>query len=642
MFLFCHRIAIIIDARGFTPLAQPRIMLSIDQVLGKGRYRIISNFASDECGALYEAYDTVSNTTVVLRENISGSGKVLTAAQLDAFKNAFAGEAKALREVRHEAILSVNDYFSDIDRHYLVMEPVDGYDLTRFLDPNESAPALLDVLLWADQVLDALNYLHNLPKPLIHRDIRPANIRLTSNFKVKLLTAGIGTENTDVIMASAGNPADSSVLNYRPLEQLWGGLDPASQKVVSNSYSEESRRVLNQPLDARSDLYSFGATLYHVLTRTLPKDALERSIEILDGNPDPLLPPSEVESSVPAEVSDVLMKAMQLHREERFESASMMRQVLKTALASFKERKAAGLQQPRLVPEALAESSEARLEEPSLSVVANEAIASVKLEHESAASVEQRKMELEAEQRRLEKEKRRLEKERANLAAQQELKRAEQRRVEMEADLARQRREAERIKTAKSGVGEIHRSKAETATDEQFLLEVEPVPAASAASDSFEWSEEELNISKEPARKATADVRAFSADNEIDFRLGAAPRTNWKTLAAGGAAAVVISAVLGWVFLGGSSTQNENPEPAVSVPTAPQRFEAAPVSSVPASSTNTNALSVEPSTETNVDDMADRHSETPATQGKQKKPGTPPAKSPAKKKVTVDDLINDN
>jgi len=180
-------------------------MLTTDQVLGKGRYRIIGNFGKDDIGSLYEAYDTVSNTNVVLRETVGTNGGVMTPAQLDELNEAFADEAKTLSDVRHESLLSVQDYFSEIDRHYLVMESVDGFDLTKFFQADEKAPAFADVMKWADQVLAALDHLHSLATPIIHRDIRPANIRLTSNFKVKVLTAGLG--DNEVIMASTGNPA---------------------------------------------------------------------------------------------------------------------------------------------------------------------------------------------------------------------------------------------------------------------------------------------------------------------------------------------------------------------------------------------------------------------------------------------------
>src|ERR1043165_8035259 len=162
----------------------PSNMLTNDQVLGKGRYRIISSYTNDECGGLYEAYDTVSNTNVVLRES-GGSTRVMTATQLDEMKNAFAAEAKALKDIRHESLLSVQDYFSEIDRHYLVMESVDGSDFTRFLAADEERPALSDLLSWTDQLLDALNYLHTQAKPIIHREIRPASVRLPSGLDRK-------------------------------------------------------------------------------------------------------------------------------------------------------------------------------------------------------------------------------------------------------------------------------------------------------------------------------------------------------------------------------------------------------------------------------------------------------------------------
>jgi serine/threonine protein kinase len=345
-------------------------MLTTDQVLGKGRYRIISNFLHDETGGLYEAYDTVSNSNVVLRETVGSAGGIMTPAQLDEINNTFVGEAAALKEIRHDALLNVQDYFSEIDRHYLVMEPVDGFDLTKFFQPEEKQPALTDVMKWADQILAVLDHLHTLPEPFIHRDIRPANIRLTSNFKVKVLTSGL--TSSDVIMASAGDPTDSAILNYRPLEQLWGGLDPASQKVILNSYDDRSRRILQQPLDARSDLYAVGATLYHLVTRTLPKDALDRSIELLDGNSDPLVPPAEIDPSIPEAVSEVIMKAMELKREHRYDSASIMKQVLDTAWQRSQSQRAAQPKE-RIAPEPLQTSEkEPQADEPRIEEVKQE------------------------------------------------------------------------------------------------------------------------------------------------------------------------------------------------------------------------------------------------------------------------------
>jgi serine/threonine protein kinase len=564
-------------------------MLTTDQVIGKGRYRIIGNFTQDNTGSLYEAYDTVSNTNVVLRETVGSSGGVMTPAQLDAINSAFVGEAKTLKDVRHESLLSVQDYFSEIDRHYLVMESVDGFDLTKFLQPDEKTPALGDVLKWADQVLAALDYLHSLSSPIIHRDIRPANVRLNSNFKVKLLTAGIG--DSELIMASAGHQADAAVLNYRPLEQLWGGLDPASQKVITNSYDDRSRRILQQPLDARSDIYSVGATFYHVLTRTMPKDALERSIEIMDGNTDPLTPPAEIDESIPEEVSEVIMKAMELRREHRYDSAAIMRQVLQTAQQRAQSRKSSQPKE-RATPEPLAAAEET-------STPTTETVETRKADH----------------------------------AALEEQRRAELRRLEKEAEAERQRLEAERIKAAEAVVKSKAKQpdKPAAVTTDDLLLEVEPVKPAS---DDFEWS---ADVSEQPSQKS-AEVRAFSQESaDLDFNLHtASPSSNMKFIVAGAGGLIVLVAILGWFFMGGSSNQ---PPQKAEVP-AQQTSEPvqAPVSTFSEANTSTPTTEEVPQISESV--TVDGHTDSQAAA---KKKATPtPAKTPEKKKVTVDDLINDN
>ena len=99
---------------------------------------------------------------------------------------------------------------------------------------------------------------------------------------------------------------------------------------------------MQQP-DVRSDIYSLGATLYHLLTGKLPVDALERSITILEGNPDPLPAPNEVDANISIEISDVLMKALKIRRENRFESALEMRKELENAFTELKERKSSEL-----------------------------------------------------------------------------------------------------------------------------------------------------------------------------------------------------------------------------------------------------------------------------------------------------------
>src|SRR5947208_6373476 len=124
-------------------------MLGTSQILNKGRYQIINSFSEDATGAMYEAVDTVSNIPVIVRESVGRFGKVATASQISAFNAAFVGEARVLAEIEHESLVSIRDYFSEIDRQYLVLESLTGHDLTKYLEAGAERPALQDVLAWA-------------------------------------------------------------------------------------------------------------------------------------------------------------------------------------------------------------------------------------------------------------------------------------------------------------------------------------------------------------------------------------------------------------------------------------------------------------------------------------------------------------
>jgi serine/threonine protein kinase len=516
-------------------------MLTSNQLLQKGRYRIINSLANDHNVGFYAAYDTVSNANVVLRESVSNANVVLresvgnggqgaTPAQIESVNAAFMGDAKTLSGVKHDALLSVRDYFSEVDRQYLVMESVEGQDLASFLDTNEKRPAVSDVLKWADQLLDGLSFLHSLPKPFVHRDVRPDNIRLTKNYSVKLLTAGLESWVGSGVNATKNYSGDDVMLHYRPLEQLWNGLDPTSQKVIANSFSDESSRIITQPLDARCDLYSLAATMYHILSRTLPSDALERAIEILEGNPDPLQPLSEVESSVPAEVSAAIMKALSIKREDRFASATEMRN---------------------------------------------------------------------------------------------ELLRSQGRSPAKAAPASKQ---------------------AAPPAEENLLLEVEHVASAKGAKAAdFEWSDEEL-YKEEPAAKAPAKAGSYDTDFSLDVEPA---KKSWMIPAI--VAVVVLAAAIGGYLMmsGGSKAPAASPtasEPAASAPSIPSQTAQQPsqtLSSEPANSTVSSPESETPSAESTSKPSTERRAE--AAPAKAAKP-TPAAAKPTeqKKKVTVDDLINDN
>ncbi len=316
----------------------PKNMPATNALLQEGRYRINNEFPHEGSGTVYDAYDTVSETNVIVKEIPVKLNKVATISQRENVNIAFADQAKVLTEIQHDSLLHIRGYFSEIGRQYLVMESVDGDDLQALLDRQKSCFPVSDVANWADQVLDALNYLHTFKTPIVHRNIRPENIKLNSNGKIKLMSLGFADGDAQVNTANAANGSDGPGIAYSPLEQLWNGLDAASQKVITNKYDERSERILKEDLDARSDIYSLGATLYHLITARVPVDSLERSIEILEGRPDPLRSPNKVDPNIPPEISDVIFKALEIKREYRFDSAAIMRQVLKTALVRVKER----------------------------------------------------------------------------------------------------------------------------------------------------------------------------------------------------------------------------------------------------------------------------------------------------------------
>ncbi len=315
-------------------------MPAIDEVLQQGRYRIMHRFGQNGADAVYEAYDNSFETNVVLKEVPVKLKKVTTFAQQQTLKLAFANEAKVLTEIKHQSFQHVRDYFSEIDRMYLVMESIDGNYLSELLETGESSFSLPDIMNWVNQLLDALNYLHTHEPPIIYRYIKPQNVKLTSRGEIKLLASGIAGISQANVNTFANQPFNTANLHYLPLEQIWEGLDLASRNVILSSYDEKSEKILKQPADARSDIYALGATLYHLLTKTLPIDALERSIDILEGKSDPLPAPNQINPAIPPEISDVLLKALEIRRENRFDSAIIMRQVLRTAFVRMKEREA--------------------------------------------------------------------------------------------------------------------------------------------------------------------------------------------------------------------------------------------------------------------------------------------------------------
>jgi len=248
-------------------------------------------------GAVYEAVDQRLDTTVALKETLFADERL---------RKQFEREARLLARLHHPALPRVSDHFSEDDGQFLVMQFIPGDDLSEMMTRKRSPFPANQVLTWADQLLDALDYLHTQDPQIVHRDIKPQNLKLTSRGQIILLDFGLAKGQAgDVSRITTAASIFGYTPNYAPLEQIQG-----------------------LGTDSRSDLYSLGATLYHLITDVKPPDALTRAAAIVNGQPDPLLKASEVNSAVAPELDHVLAKAMAQNREQRYTTADEMRKAL--------------------------------------------------------------------------------------------------------------------------------------------------------------------------------------------------------------------------------------------------------------------------------------------------------------------------
>ncbi len=261
------------------------------------RYRVERQIGAGGMGAVFIATDERFGSTVAIKETFFTDEK---------FRKAFEREARLLNSLRHAALPRVSDHFIDGNGQFIVMEFIDGDDLSEQLESEGKVFAVADVLGWAVQLLDALEYLHTQEMPVIHRDIKPQNLKLNSRGQIILLDFGLAKgSNTNAESATAAKSVFGYSRNYASLEQIQGtGTDP------------------------RSDLYSLAATLYHLLTGIPPADALTRAMNVLSNKPDPLIEANQIRQEIPVGVARLLTEAMALNAEERPESAKQMREWL--------------------------------------------------------------------------------------------------------------------------------------------------------------------------------------------------------------------------------------------------------------------------------------------------------------------------
>jgi serine/threonine protein kinase len=287
----------------------------------RNRYEIQALIGQGGMGAVYKAADSrLPGRLCAIKETWPAPG--ISAESLAQAREQFLREASTLARLDHPNLPKVSDYFTQttgdgqppddgdpqatpFGRDYLVMDYVPGQDLQQLVQQARREGGFLDereVLRWMAQLCDALAYLHDQDPPVLHRDIKPGNVKLTPEGRIKLVDFGLvkpldpNDPNTITGMRGMGS------LPYTPIEQYSGELAHT---------------------DTRSDLYSLGATAYHLLTGRQPASAQDRFLD-----PEALPPIRQVNPAISPEVEQAIEAALSLHPRDRPESVAIWAKML--------------------------------------------------------------------------------------------------------------------------------------------------------------------------------------------------------------------------------------------------------------------------------------------------------------------------
>ncbi|MBN2256718.1 MAG: serine/threonine protein kinase [Anaerolineaceae bacterium] len=258
----------------------------------RGRYKINKIIGQGGMGSIYLADDIRLEGRLCALKEVEHD-RTLPPDLARQAKEQFQREATVLARLDHPNLPKVSDYFSINDRDYLVMDFVPGKDLRTLMLTAKQAGTFLpekDILVWAEQITNALSYLHTQDPPILHRDIKPSNVKVTPNGLIKLVDFGLVKvlapgEVTITVLQGQGTAL------YTPLEQ----------------YGGDSGHT-----DIRSDIYAFAATLYHLVTNQPPPDARDRFLQ-----PDCLTPPRTINSAIHQHIEKAILMGLSLHPDGR-------------------------------------------------------------------------------------------------------------------------------------------------------------------------------------------------------------------------------------------------------------------------------------------------------------------------------------
>lgn len=270
------------------------------------RYKILGIVGQGGMGAVYRAEDLRLKGRICAVKEVCPDPDAPPEA-LAQSREQFHREASTLARLDHPNLPKVSDTFTENNHEYLVMDFVSGRDLRQIIEEKRREGAYLaerQVLRWTEQLCGALEYLHSREPPVLHRDIKPANVKLTPSGLIKLVDFGLvkllATDDARTVTVLQGR----GTVAYTPLEQYGGDTGHT---------------------DARSDIYSLGATLYHLLTNQPPADAKQRFL-----NPDSLVRPRTINSRITPSTEQAILNMMALHPDQRPANVAEVREILHT------------------------------------------------------------------------------------------------------------------------------------------------------------------------------------------------------------------------------------------------------------------------------------------------------------------------
>jgi serine/threonine protein kinase len=262
---------------------QAQLTLSVGTII-RERYRIEALLGQDSSGALYLVKDQLAGQSLyVLKERVEPDKRE---------RDRFIFECVMLKRLDHQALPHIYRVFDEPthQRAYALIEYIPGPNLEtlRQQQPEECFP-LLQVLTLMAPVLDAVSYLHSQHPPIIHEDIKPANIIVPTT----------GSGSVLVNFAIAGEAGSSATVP--PCSPGYGAPEQYDGKA-----------------NTRSDIYALGATVYTLLTGIVPPDARDRKTQLENQDSDPLIPVNAIEPTIPAARAEAIQRALSIKSESRF------------------------------------------------------------------------------------------------------------------------------------------------------------------------------------------------------------------------------------------------------------------------------------------------------------------------------------